>query len=71
MVEIKTADQLKDLKELLTSGGNISVAVAYVTQEGLELIEHELMIGMGRGQVRIMISLDGRTTQPKALHIPG
>ena len=67
MVVVKTANQLKDLKELLTSGGDISVAVAYATQEGLELIEHELRIGMARGQVRIMVSLDGRTTQPKAL----
>ena len=67
MVEVKTANQLKDLKELLTSGGDISVAVAYVTQEGLELIENELRIGMARGRVRMMLSLDGRTTQPNAL----
>lgn len=66
MVEVRTATQLDDLKELLTLGGDVSIAVAYVTLEGLNLIKKELAGVLSRGNVRILIALDGKVTDPRA-----
>ncbi len=71
MVEVRTANQLEDLKELLKSGGEISIAVAYVTKPGLGLIKDELEAAIEKGKekekVRLLIALDGRTTTPEAV----
>ena len=69
MVEVRMADQLRDLKELLTSSGDISIAVAYVSSAGLALIEQEMVEGFSRGQkVRFLLNLDGRVTSPEAVN---
>ena len=58
MVEVRTANQLKDLKELLTSGGDISIAVAYLTRGGLAQIREQLLGAIGQGQqVRLLVDL--------------
>ena len=66
MVEVRTAKQLDDLKELLTSGGDVSIAVAYVRQSALTKIEPELRQASSEGKVRFLIALDGRITEPAA-----
>ena len=69
MVEVRTANQLEDLKKLLTSGGDVSIAVAYVSSAGLALIEQEMLEGFSRGQkVRFLLNLDGRVTSPEAVN---
>lgn len=67
MVEVRTAKQLDDLKELLTSGGDVSIAVAYVSKKGLELIRKELRDALSNSKVRVLIALDGRITEPAAV----
>ena len=67
MVKVCTAKQLEHLKELLSSGGDVSIAVAYVRQSGLSLIEDELTTALSKSEVRMLISLDGRTTEPEAV----
>lgn len=66
MVEVRTAKQLEDLKELLTSSGDVSIAVAYVRQSALTQIEPELRQASSKGRVRFLIALDGRITEPAA-----
>lgn len=67
MVEVRTANQLEDLKELLTSGGDVSIAVAYVSESGLELIEPDLEVMLSKGQgIRFILHLDGQVTSPAA-----
>lgn len=67
MAEIRTANQLEDLRALLTSGGNVSIAVAYVRRSGLNLIRDELKSALSKGETRMLIFLDGRITEPEAL----
>ncbi len=67
MVKVCTAKQLEHLKELLSSGGDISIAVAYVRQSGLSQIQQELKKALSKGRVRLLIALDGRITEPAAL----
>ena len=69
MVEVRTANQLKDLKELLTSGGDVSIAVAYVSNAGLDLIEQEMVEALNRRQrIRFLLHLDGKVTSPDAVN---
>ena len=68
MVEVRTANQLEDLRQLLSSGGDISIAVAYVTLGGLNLIEDYLKKALSKGKVRMLVALDGRITDPKAVN---
>ena len=67
MVKVCTSKQLEHLEELLSSGGDVSIAVAYVRQSGLSLIEDELTTALSKSEVRMLISLDGRTTEPAAV----
>ena len=66
MVEVRTANQLDDLSKLLKSGGDVSIAVAYVSRRGLCRIEAQLKEASRKGNVRFLFSLDGRTTEPAA-----
>ena len=71
MVEVRTADQLKDLKELLTSGGDVSIAVAYVRKSGLNLIKQEMnaaLDSLKEGEsFRFLLYLDGIVTDPDGI----
>ena len=68
MVEVRTANQLKDLKELLTSGGDVSIAVAYLTRDGLGKIRRELQQAINNGRsVKLAIDLHAGITEPDTL----
>ena len=67
MVQVRLANQLDDLRELLTWGGNVSIAVAYLRCSGLNLIRDEFQTALAKGRVRVLVSLDGRITEPEAL----
>ena len=68
MVEVRTADQLKDLKKLLKSGGDVSIAVAYVTRSGLQQIRKALDHAIDSGRsVRLVIDLHTGITEPETL----
>ena len=68
MVEIRTANHLKDLEQLLVSGGDISIAVAYLTRSGLEEIERELFKAVDKGHhVRMVVDLSSGITEPDTL----
>lgn len=65
MVEVRTAEQLDDLRELLTSGGDVSIAVAYLTRSGFEQIEPPLMDALAKGhKVRLVVDLYSGITEP-------
>ena len=66
MVEVRTANQLEDLRELLTLSGDVSIAVAYVRESGLREIEEHLLVAREKGPIRFLFSLDGRVTEPTA-----
>ena len=66
MVEVRTANQLEDLRELLMLGGDVNIAVAYVRESGLREIEEQLLAAREKGTVRFLFSLDGRVTEPAA-----
>ena len=68
MVEVKTANQLEDLKELLTSGGDVSIAVAYLTRSGLEEIKEPLLEAVSKGKkVRVVADLNSGITETETL----
>ena len=68
MVEIETANQLEHLRDLLRSGGDISIAVAYLTRSGLEQIRKELSETMSKGhEVRMVVDLSSGITEPDTL----
>ena len=58
MVEVRSASQLDDLRELLASGGDVSIAVGYVDSYGLKIIEDNLETPSGTEQkLRILVNL--------------
>ena len=67
MVQVRLANQLRDLRELLTLGGEVSIAVAYLRCSGLNLIRDEFKTALIKGRARVLVSLDGRVTEPEAL----
>ena len=71
MVEVRTARQLEDLRELLTLKGNKSFAVAYLRNSGLALIKDELEAALASLAVdqkfRFLVYLDGTITDPDSI----
>ena len=68
MINVRTANQLDDLKNLLTIDGNICIAVAYVSADALKLINPSLEEALNKGQrVRLLLDLDSGVTQPEAV----
>ena len=68
MVEVRTANQLEDLRELLTLGGDVSIAVAYLTKSGLDQIEKQLQGAIEKGRpVKMVIDLHCGITEPDTL----
>ena len=71
MAEVKTAEQLKDLKSLFNRPGDVNVAVAYVTPDGLNLIRRQIerAIRNEKRLVRFLIGMDSRGfTRPEAVN---
>lgn len=70
MVKVQTANQLADLRSLLGSSSDKSIAVAYVSSSGLTLIEESIKKALTgqRRKVRFLIGLDeGSVTDPQAV----
>ena len=70
MVRVETANQLSDLQELLKSGGDKSLAVAYVSDSGLTLISESLKRALTpkSRRVRFLLGLDDSgVTDPQAV----
>ena len=68
MTNIRTANQLDDLRNLLKIDGNISIAVAYVSADALKFINPYLEEALNKGQrVRLLLDLDSGVTQPEAV----
>ena len=71
MADIRTADQLRDLRRMLTINGDVSVAIAYVNSSGLKLIESQLQKALNneRRRIRFLIGMDiGGFTRPDAVN---
>ncbi len=67
MVEVRTSNQLGDLRDLLTLGGDVSIAVAYVTNGGLDLVREQLLKALrNNAAVKILFGLEG-VTSPEAV----
>ena len=63
-----TAEFLSDLRNILTSPGDVRIAVAFVTKAGLDEIRAQLLQKLeSGGSVRILIDLKEGTTDPSAL----
>lgn len=68
MSAIRTAKYKDDLSELVGIGDDLSFAVAYVTQDGLELIRPQLIQLLEQGRnVRILLDLQSGNTDPSAV----
>ena len=68
MVKVCTAKQLEHLKELLSSGGDVSIAVAYVDRYGFNLIEKCLKATPSKVEkVRLLVDLKSGSTHPDAV----
>ena len=68
MVEVRMADQLRDLKELLTSSGDVSIAVAYMDSYGLKIIKNHLEVNPDSGQkFRILVNLKDDAVSPQVV----
>lgn len=49
MIAIRTARQTSDLPALITRDGQLSLAVAYITQDGLNHIKEDLQSALAGG----------------------
>ena len=68
MVEVRTANQLEDLRELLKCGGDVSIAVAYLTRRGLDQIRKPLLNALNNGRrVRLVVDLNSGITETVTL----
>ena len=69
MVEVRTANQLEDLKKLLTSGGDISIAVGYVDMFALRIIEEHIEGTQNSDQkFRMLVNLKEDAVHPKVVN---
>ena len=68
MAKIKRVSQLKDVQDLIVSGGDVSIAVAYLTRTGLSPIKNHLLTALNNGRkVRFLIDLNSAVTEPSTL----
>ena len=68
MINVRAANQLDDLKNLLNIEGSISIAVAYVSADALKLIDSHLVGALNKGQqVRLILDLKSWATDPDAV----
>ena len=69
MVKVRTANQLEDLRSLISSQRmtNLCLGVAYVTENGLKKILSSLEEAKNRKAIRFLVYLDGTITQPQAI----
>ena len=68
MTTIDTARYGRDVPELVGESGDISLAVAYVTTEGLRSIRPHLLERLGEGRtVRVLLDLQSGSTDPSAV----
>ena len=68
MTTIRSVDYGADIPGLLSLGGDVSIAVAYVSKEGLDAVtsQIETLLRDGR-QVRFLIDLQSGNTDPSAV----
>ena len=68
MIAIRTAHQTSDLPALIARDGQLSLAVAYITQDGLNYIREDLQSALveGRG-VRLLFDLWSGNSDPRAV----
>lgn len=65
MVEVRTANQLEDLRKLFTLGGDVSIAVGYIDAFGLNVIkEHLTAHPVSNQQFRILVNLKEDAISP-------
>ena len=68
MATVKRVNQLKDLQDLIASGGDMSIAVAYLTKSGLRPVKADLELALRNGKnIRLLIDLNSGTTEPSTL----
>jgi len=68
LIENCGPDNLRDvLKSIVPKASDVSIAVAFVTQAGLEGIIQPLTDAAARGRIRLLTGLYQKVTQPKAL----
>ena len=59
---------MDDLRDLLTLGGDVSIAVAYVTRNGFGEIESLVMDSLGKKHnIRLVVDLYSGITEPDTL----
>ena len=57
----------EDIEELLDLGGAIDIAVAYVGQQGMKIIQDKVKANSGITKVRLLVDLKGNVTDPGAV----
>ena len=68
MTTIRTADYAADIPWLLSSTGDVSIAVAYVSKEGLDIVKPQIeALLRDSQQVRFLIDLHSGNTDPSAV----
>ena len=69
MVKIRVANQLTDLRKLISLGGSndLCLAIAYVTMNGLNEILTQLEDAIEEKRIKFLVYLDGRITEPAAV----
>ena len=68
MTVVRMANQLEDIRALLASEGDVSIAVAYVTKAGWGLVEDAIRVQLDRGfKIRMVIDLHSGITEPEVL----
>lgn len=67
-LDVRTADTASDVRHLLESAGDVSIAVAFVTATGINEIRAQLVSKLESGyMVRMLIDLQDAATDPSAL----
>ena len=67
MAEVKAAYSKADIEKLLDLGGEIDIAVAYVGQYGMDIIQKKVKDNSGIKRVRLLVDLKGGVTEPEAV----
>ena len=68
MTTIRTADYAADIPWLLSSTGDVSIAVAYVSKGGLDIVKPQIeALLRDNQQVRFLIDLHSGNTDPSAV----
>ena len=68
MLQVRTAAPLQDVRSILDTPGDVSIAVAFVTESGIDEIRSQLVSKLDSGAlVRILVDLQDAATDPSAL----